>query len=447
MHMPSFLKKKWVWLLIAILAFGGYKYYQAKTAPPVYQTAAVERGDLAETVSVSSTLLAGTEIRLNFETGGRIRDILTAVGRQVSEGDTLARLDVAALNAEVDRAQAILTQAEASAGLSDESLREARESAKDAKEYFDAVGDAEDQKVDAADKAYDNAQDYENDAQSYYDQVVSDDGAGSATAKSAKLTLTTATNARKAADEAKQTARRNRDTAVRLARNSWNAAKERVKTLESSSQELENDSAVAAARAGYDAAQRNLEKADIQAPINGVVTQINYKKGEVIGTLSGAGGLDPFGRLLSLDFILEAKIPESDIASVTVGQQATATFDAFPSDRTFRTQVVEIDPESTVIQDVVYYKAKFKLLDTDPKLRPGMSADIDVHVADRQGVLILPVRAIKSDDQGKYVDILSSDGRTTTRQTVTTGLEGDEARVEIVSGVAEGQTIVIATGK
>lgn len=430
-----------------VVAFGGYKYYQNTNQPPAYQTAAVERGDLTQTISVSSTLLAGTEIRLNFETGGRIRDIATAVGKQMSAGDVIARLDVVSLNAEIERTQALLNQAEAVAGLADESLREARESSKDAKKYLDMVEEGEDQKVDAADKSFENAEEYEDDAQAYYDQVVSDDGASSATAKSAKLTLTTAENNRKAAEESKETARRTRDTVVQSARSAWNAAREKVKTLESKSQALSDDSAVAAARSSYLSALKNLDKAEIRSPLNGTVTQINYKKGEVVGTLSGIGGADSFGRLLSLDFVLEAKVPESDIASMKIGQKAVVKFDSFPSDETLHAEIVEIEPESTVIQDVIYYKAKLKLLENDVRLRAGMSADVDVVVDNRDNVLKLPNRSVKRDGSIKYVEILSPDGRTTARQTVETGIEGDEGMTEIIRGVTEGQTTVISVSK
>lgn len=441
--MNTIFKKKWFWVVMVIVAFGGWKYYQAKTALPTYQTEQVRRGTVTQTVSVSSTLLADTEVRLNFETGGRIKEILTTVGKQVGVGDILARLDVAELNAGLSRAQAEVDRAEAAAGLSDESLREAREAVKGAKSYLDAVEDAEDQKVDAADNAYEDAQDYENDAQSYYDKEVADHGSDSAEVKSAKLTLTTATNSRKAADEAKETAQNNRDVAVQLAKNTWDTDKEHVKTLESKSQVASNNSAVAEARANYSIALNNLEQAELKAPVNGTVTQLNYKKGEVLGSMTGTGSFEPFGRLLSLDFVLEAKIPESDISKVRVGQLATVSFDALPSNDRLQAQIIEIDPESTVIQDVVYYKAKLKLASNDVRLKAGMSADIDIHVAEQQNVLMLPNRAVKRDGDKRYIETIAADKRTLERHDVQTGLEGDETQVEIKTGVTEGETVVV----
>jgi RND family efflux transporter MFP subunit len=440
--MMSLLKKKWFWLVILVVGFGGWKYYQSMNTPPAYQTATVERGTVVQTVSASATLLADAEIRLNFEMGGRVRDIATSVGKQVSDGDVIARLDVATLTAEISRAQAALDQAEAAAGLSDEALREARDGTKNAKDYLSSVEDAQDQAVEAADAAYSNAQDYESQAQSYYDQVASDHGSSGAEAKSAKLTLIAATNARKAADQARESARRNRDVAVQQADNTYQTNKQKVKTLESKSQTLSTDSAVLAARAAYDIALRNLDKAQIKAPISGTITKVNYKKGEVIGTATG-----DFGALLSLDTVLEAKVPESDITKIALGQEATLSLDAFPSSETLRAQVIEIEPASTVIQDVVYYKVKLKLLTPDKRLKPGMTGDVDIHIANKDNVLFLPSRAIKKDGKNPYVEVSVGPSATLERRPVTLGLEGDESRVEIVSGVPEGQVVVIGLSK
>lgn len=434
----SFLKTKWFWFLV-IVAVGGYIWYSKRTAnQDLFVTTRVERGDVSQVVSASATLLADQEIDLNFETTGRVRNVLTKVGAQVSEGDTLASIESIALNEEVKKAQAALEKAQADAGINDDTLREAREAEKNAKRYAEDVTDAEDQKVDAADKAYDNAVDYEADVQSYYNQVVSDDGASSATAKSAKLTLTSATNAKKAAQEAKDTARRNRDVAVRTADNAYDAQKEKVKSLESRSQQIVENSAIAIARSNYDIAVNNLEKASLKAPLNGTVTQLNYQKGEVIGSASTKS----FGRLLSSDLILEAKIPESDIASVKLDQTASITFDALGSDEKLEATIVEIDPESTVIQDVVYYKVKLRLANMDKRLKPGMSGDIDIHIAEKKGVLLLPTRAVKQDGNARYVEVKSADGKTAERRDVKVGLEGSEGQVEIVSGLSEGQEVI-----
>ena len=434
----SFLKKKWFWFFI-IVAIGGYMWYAKRNAnQDLFVTTKVERGDVSQIVSASATLLADQEIDLNFETAGRVKSIMTKVGAQVSQGDSLASIESLALDEEVKKAQASLDKAQADAGINDDTLREARDEQKNAKQYAADVADAEDQKVDATDKAYENAVDYASDVQSYYDQVVSDDGSNSAAAKSAKLTLTSATNAKKAAQEAKDTARRSRDVATRTADNAYESQKERVKSLESKSKQVVENSAIAIAQSNYDIAVNNLDKAVLKASVNGTVTQLNYQKGEVIGSAN----TQSFGKLLSSDLILEAKIPESDIASVKSDQTASVTFDALGSDEKLDATIVEIDPAATIIQDVVYYKVKLRLANIDKRLKPGMSGDIEIHIAEKKGALLLPTRAVKQDGDARYVEVRSADGKTAERRDVKVGLEGSEGQIEIVSGVSEGQDII-----
>ncbi|MDD5083489.1 MAG: efflux RND transporter periplasmic adaptor subunit [Candidatus Moranbacteria bacterium] len=439
----SFLKKKWLWFVIA-LAIVGYFWYSSRNADQdLFVTTQVSRGDISQTVSASATLLSDTEIDLNFETVGRVKNIATKVGVSVSQGDVLSSIESLALNEEVKKSQAALDRAQADAGVNDDTLREAREVQKNAKQYVTDVTDAEDQKVDAADKAYDNAVEYELDVQSYYNQVVDDNGVSSSTAKSAKLTLTAAANATKAAREAKDTVRRNRDVAVRVADNAYASQKEKVKSLESKSQQAIENSAIAIASSNYDIAINNLDKAVLKAPVNGVVTVINYERGEVIGS----GSVKSFGRLLSTDLILEAKIPESDIAAVKTDQTAAVTFDALESDEKLEASIVEIDPESTVIQDVVYYKVKLRLANIDRRLKPGMSGDIDIHIAEKKGVLTLPTRAVKQDGNTRYVEVKSADGKIAERREVKVGIEGSDGQIEIVSGVSEHQEVIVETKK
>lgn len=425
------------WWIAALLLGAGAWWWFGRADDAAVITVAVTRGDVEETVSASSTLVADTPVDLNFERTGRIKSIAAKEGRTVSAGETLAVLESGELDQALAKAKANLDSALALAGLSDEALREARQAEDDAKDYLSAVEDAEDQKVDAADVAFANAEDYEDDAQSYYDQVVADDGASSAEAKSALLTLTAATNARKAAAEAKDTARKTRDVAVRLAEADYHQSREKVETLESRAQALSDDSAVVAARADYAAALERQSQATLLAPANGTVTKVNYEVGEVIGSAS----TEPFGRLLSADLLLEARVSESDIAGIRLGQAAHISFDALPSDDRLDASVIAVEPEATVVQDVVFYKVTLRLAGTDARLKPGMSADADFLVAEAKGSLLLPARLIRTEGGRRLVTVVGADGKQDERP-VTVGIEGDDGMVEIESGLAEGEQVL-----
>lgn len=423
--------------LLLLLIGGGWWYWHRRSSVPSYQTTEVSRGDIRETVSASATLVASNEIDLNFEVAGRVRSIAVKEGDRVAAGEVIAVLESVELEGNVESAKAALDRARAETLANDDTVREAAEAERDSKLYHESVESLEDQKVSAANLAYQNAKDYEEDAESYYNQVVADHGAGSSEAKSAKLTLTAATNSRKSASEARETAEKNRDSATRYSRNSWDAARQKVKTLESSAQNVIETSAVRSAEAAYASAIANAEKAKVRAPVNGQVTKMNYSVGEVVGTSSSGS----FGRLLSYDFLLEAKIPESDIAKIKTGQLADVSFDSFDANDALRAEVVEIEPDATVIQDVVYYIAKLRFSTPDARLKPGMSADVDLRIAERQGVLRIPARLLL-EEKGVYsARVLLSDGRVETRN-VSVGVRGDDGVIEVLSGLAEGDRVV-----
>ncbi|MDZ4385432.1 MAG: efflux RND transporter periplasmic adaptor subunit, partial [Candidatus Moranbacteria bacterium] len=143
------------------------------------------------------------------------------------------------------------------------------------------------------------------------------------------------------------------------------------------------------------------------------------------------------------DLVIETEVPESDIVKVKLRQKSEVTFDALPADQIFEAEVTEIDPASTVIQDVVSYRVKLKLAVQDGRIKPGMSANIDIMTAGKDDVLMIPVRAIHMDGKQKYVDVLTDEkNNITERRNITTGLEGDEGMIEVVSGLKEGEAVI-----
>jgi len=222
------------------------------------------------------------------------------------------------------------------------------------------------------------------------------------------------------------------------AQNAVDSAKARVKTVESDFAKASRDATVAGARAGYDQAVLNLAKATLVSPVNGIITEVNNKPGEILGT----GVIkEAFSRVMSMDMIIQSKVPESDIVKLKLGQHSKIIFDALTPDDVYDAQVIEIDPASTTIQDVVYYQIKLKLSDVDVRIKPGMSANIDIQTNEKNDVLSVPQRAIKLEGNKKYVDVLQADN-TTKKVYVETGLEGDEGMVEIKSGLKGGEKVV-----
>jgi RND family efflux transporter MFP subunit len=183
-------------------------------------------------------------------------------------------------------------------------------------------------------------------------------------------------------------------------------------------------------------AEKRISETKIYAPIDAMVGRRNFDSGET--AMAGTAVLTLFQ---NTDLEVTANIPESDIIKIKLGQKADLTLDAFPVDAKLSAEVFEIEPNSTVIQDVVYYKIKLKLEKQDEQIKPGMSVNIDVRTNEKQGVLMLPLRAIKIKNGEKFVDVLKENNLTEELK-ITTGLEGDAGMVEIKSGVKEGYSVV-----
>jgi len=436
------MKKKTKKILIfggsAVLIIGiGSFFVFGKDSASEYVTEKAEKGTVAKTVSVTGSLLSENEINLNFETAGRINDIRVGVGDKVAKSEVLAVINSNILSKEVDKARLAMEKAAADSDANDDVVREAKQAVEDAEEYLDEVDDLYDQKILAAEQDYDNADDYYDDVLDYYNKIVEDNGESSSEAKYARITLTSASNSKKAAEEALETAKKTEDMQVVSAENALNTAKEKLKTARSQYAKTSRDATVQTARRSYEIALANLEKATLKAPVNGTITKVNYKKSEVLGT---SAAVSEFGKIISEDFILESDIPESDIVDVRVGQKADIVFDSLPSDEKFTAEVIEIEPASTVIQDVIYYKVKLRLESVDARLKEGMSADIDIMTAEEKNVLMIPERAVEEDNGEKKVKVME-DGKVKTVK-VKTGLSGDEGMIEITSGLKEGEEVV-----
>ncbi len=175
----------------------------------------------------------------------------------------------------------------------------------------------------------------------------------------------------------------------------------------------------------------------VVAPMDGLLSKFDLRVGETVTTGTAIARITKSDRL-----IVEARIPESDITSIASGMEAEATFDALSPDDVFAIEITDIDRSATVVQDVVSYAVKFRFLSEDPRLRDGMTADIDIVTAKRENVLIVPFRALSKEGGKTYAEVRRDDG-TFGKVEVKVGLEGDEGTVEILSGLDEGDIVSV----
>ena len=191
------------------------------------------------------------------------------------------------------------------------------------------------------------------------------------------------------------------------------------------------------ARKAVNTIVEQMKENTIVSPIQGSISRLNARVGEVITAGKIVARVVKEG-----DYQIEARVPESDIADITLQMKAMITFDSLSKDETFEAYVSNIDPASTVVQDVVSYVVTFRLSKFDARLREGMTANIDIETAKRDNVLWVPFRALAKEGGKTYAQIKKGEG-IFEKVEVTTGLEGDEGTIEIKSGLQEGDVVAI----
>lgn len=214
---------------------------------------------------------------------------------------------------------------------------------------------------------------------------------------------------------------------------------EKHKTTYKRDQRDAQEALVKQAQSAANVINDQLADVDMFSPIDGIVTKRTADPGETVVLSLNSPVLSIAAKD---DLIIHSNVPESDIVKVSLGQRAKVTFDAFSPEEIFDATVTSIDPASTVIQDVVYYRIKLKLDNLDPRLKAGMSSNIDIRTLERENVLIVPVRAVKGENGEKYVEILNESENTTQKVKVMTGIDGDDGMLEIISGLKAGDKVV-----
>lgn len=187
----------------------------------------------------------------------------------------------------------------------------------------------------------------------------------------------------------------------------------------------------------------NIDETTLYSPIAGTVIKKNVEVGEM--TVANAVTSNTAVVTIASDGDLETQVnvPESDVVDVKLGQHAKVSLDALSSSEKLDAEVFEIEPASTVIQDVVYYRVKLRFTNPDARLKIGMSTNVDINTAEKDNVVMVPQRAVKNDNGQDYVEILNADGKTTSKMNIRTGLKGDDGMTEVTSGLNGGENVVV----
>lgn len=320
--------------VVVSVVVGGFFLYRSRESEPTVTTVAVDRGDVAQTVSVTGKLVPKRYADLSFLRTGHI------VGVSVSEGDrVVAGQEIASL----------------------------------------------------------------------------DDGVLRSQHKAAMIALSIAEENEK------------------LARRNWDG----LKPEERAAKKLATEQARETVRS----VGVTMDDLVLNAPFSGVVSFSKLSVGEAAVAGAIVARISEDG-----DLIIESQVPESDIAEIVGDMKASVTFDSLSQNDAFEATVTKIDSAATVSQGVVSYMTEFRLSSGDDRLREGMTANIDIETAKSENALVVPFRATSREGGRSYAEVKRGDD-VFEKVEIVTGIEGDDGLIEVLSGLREGDEVVVSRKK
>jgi HlyD family secretion protein len=436
--------------VIAVVATGWWLYSRGERpmtaeTPEGYETAPVERGSIEAVVSASGSIEAARAQSLSFTLSGTVAEVLVADGDSVSEGQALARLDTTDLELNLKQAQAALTISEAQSRRAqtapgEEEIAAARAAVESARASLAELqrGPSE-RDIELAKLAIDQAKNSLWAAQGNRDATKGNPISSGGSVDSAEAQVLNAELAvRQAEINYAQLLEPPSQASILQAQLQIAQAENTLATLLSTPNAEDvavAEAQVAQSQVGVDMALRNLTQAVLRAPFAGQVTSVTLNQGDTV-----APGSPVVTLVEPAEYDIVVTIDETEISQVAAGQEAQVTLDAYP-DRVLRGRIARVDLVGTVNQGIVTYGVSIELGPTDLGVRPLMTAAVDIIVDRKDDALLIPIRALRRDREGSYVEVLRSGAPA--RVAVVTGLSNTQI-AEVLEGLEEGQEVIVS---
>ncbi|HKK80324.1 MAG TPA: efflux RND transporter periplasmic adaptor subunit, partial [Phaeodactylibacter sp.] len=252
----------------------------------------------------------------------------------------------------------------------------------------------------------------------------------------------------------------------------YKAADANIKSARESARAAEFS--VESAKASLEELRTSLNRTDIYAPMNGIISRLDVEEGErVVGTIQMTG--TEMMRIANLNAMeVRVEVSENDVPRVTVGDEVAIEVDAY-IDRVFQGKVTQIANSATntaasgglTSDQVTNFEVRINIdpssyqdLITPNKpypFRPGMSASVDIRTEVEEDILSIPIQAVTTrEKEGKQKDkadtsleddllevVFQVKGDTVAMVEVKTGIQ-DDTYIQVLKGLQEGDEIVVA---
>lgn len=355
-------KRRLVFLIIATLIIGGSVFgfwgFNRGKAEAEYITREIQRGDIIKSISATGTIQPLVTVQVGSQVSGTIAALFADFNSVVKRGQIIAKLDPAIFQAQLEQARANLAHAEAAVRSAESAVANAQAN------------------VLAAEANKERARVAMEDAQRVLRRTLE-------LQKTLVVSQRDLESAQAAAD---QTAAQYRQAVAQL-------EQAKAQLLAAKAQLVQAKAQVKQARAAVRLASVNLSHTIIRAPIDGVVVARNVDVGQTVAASLQAPTLFLIANDLTKMQVL-ADIDEADVGQLSPDSRVTFTVDAYPRD-TFHGRIAQLRLNPQTEQTVVTYTAVIDVDNPDLKLKPGMTANVTVIVAERRNVLKVPNAALR----------------------------------------------------
>jgi HlyD family secretion protein len=381
-------------LLIVVVVIGVVAFTRGGTVIDPSKLGKVERSDLAKSVVATGKIQPITQVSIKSKASGIVKRLLVDANYQVKQGQVLAELDRAEIQAQVRSAEAQLQSSQANLTAAEADLKRAQV-------------DAQAPELPLLKRAYERA------IQMRKDGVVSD-------------------SAMEDAQRAYELAQNKRDVARALV----NVDKSKVAQAKA---EVQRQNAMLAQL------REQLSYTTIVAPIDGTILGRKVELGDAVSSIlvMGSSATEIMTLGDTHEVYVLGKVDESDIGKVYLGQIARIKVESF-KDKTFTGKVTKIAPMGTEKDNVTTFEVRVSINNADGMLRANMTANAEIILEEHKSVLQIPEGALIYDkDKKAYVEIPApnaKDGKK--RVQVQVGISNG-AKAEILSGLKEGDKVIL----
>jgi HlyD family secretion protein len=158
------------------------------------------------------------------------------------------------------------------------------------------------------------------------------------------------------------------------------------------------ESQVVSTNVAVENARITLEDTDVRAPITGTIIEKTVEPGTVIAsTTQNVSGGTTLMKMADLTTVqVRTRVDETDIGKIQPGMRTRVTVAAYPN-QPFDGEVLKIEPQALVEQNVTQFSVLIKIANRGGLLKPGMNAEVEIQIANRDSVPVVPTAALRAD--------------------------------------------------